>query len=248
MKNIFFIIYLFSCSPALAIECDSKQYAVKAHHRKAYIRADGTSVSESSVKAHCKDRSISSIYFQERIKDERPLNWPHKNEQTSSWSEEEKVRTIEALEDLPKILRADALKGLYRMKRSKDFPNPASFANGTIVLYDSAFEAQRNLSRIIAHELAHQLFMSSTKEQKRDYRLATGWKLEPGPDLIHVYWESRAEGYVEDDGRTSVEEDYANNLEYFIFAPDKLKVTTPMAYEWLKKEYGHKLELKREKK
>ncbi len=60
-------------------------------------------------------------------------------------------------------------------------------------------------------------------------------------------------GYVRSDGvlvkpsYTSPEEDYANNLEYFIYNPDKLKQVTPNAYEWIKKRFGPKLKLKERK-
>lgn len=51
---------------------------------------------------------------------------------------------------------------------------------------------------------------------------------------------------MEEDGKISPTEDYANNLEHFINDPDKLKNKTPLAYEWFKKRFGSKLEKKKE--
>ena len=44
--------------------------------------------------------------------------------------------------------------------------------------------------------------------------------------------------FVSDDGRDSPDEDFANNVEFFLFRPEKLKKTSPGVYDWLKKNYG----------
>ncbi len=54
------------------------------------------------------------------------------------------------------------------------------------------------------------------------------------------YSERRESGYIEPDGMSSANEDYANNLEHFIFNSDKLKKITPSAYDWFSKRYGTK--------
>ena len=41
--------------------------------------------------------------------------------------------------------------------------------------------------------------------------------------------------FVSDDGRDSPDEDFANNVEFFLFRPEKLKKTSPGVYDWLKK-------------
>lgn len=44
------------------------------------------------------------------------------------------------------------------------------------------------------------------------------------------YTERRKSGYIESDGMSSADEDYANNLEHFIYNSDNLKAITPSAY------------------
>ncbi len=64
-------------------------------------------------------------------------------------------------------------------------------------------------------------------------------------------WKSvNANGYregdfVESDGKTSPEEDFANNAEYFLFDPNVLKVKSPKMFEWLLKNLGPKLHLEK---
>jgi hypothetical protein len=71
--------------------------------------------------------------------------------------------------------------------------------------------------------------------------------MELGPDG-KIYWAGRKDGYIEVDGKNSHEEDYANNLEHFLYDPDKLKKVTPSAYDWIKKRFGDSFKLKEEKK
>lgn len=163
-----FCAFIFFCSGiALAAEpvasCPQGQYLVKAHHRSAYVRTDGTQVKASSVKAYCKMHSQSSLYATDRLKNELPHGWQE-------------------------------LK-------------------------------QKN---------------------QLDYGHATGWRYNIENDN-KIYLEGRKSGYIAEDGRTSVEEDYANNLEHFLYSPDKLKKVTPEAYNWFNKAYKD-LKLKERKK
>lgn len=60
--------------------------------------------------------------------------------------------------------------------------------------------------------------------------------------------EHHRNGYTKSDGDFSPEEDYANNLEHFLYSPDRLKKVTPEAYLWLKKRFGEGFKLKERKK
>lgn len=223
--------------------CPPGQYYVREHFRRGHVRSDGAVVRPTSVNAHCKARSQEYEYVAPRLKDPLPDNWPHKKETGSKWIESEKERLIEALEEIPDILRNDHIKGLYRSKKSKDYPNPATSAEGIIVFYDSAFESSHNLGRITAHELSHQNYRDLKESEKQDYRRALRWTAElEGRDYYLV---GRKAGYVEEDGKISPDEDYANNMEYYLYDPDKLKKTTPEAYSWIKNKYGEKLKLKK---
>jgi hypothetical protein len=50
-------------------------------------------------------------------------------------------------------------------------------------------------------------------------------------------------GIVAEDCRVSPEEDFANNIEYFLFDSKTLKEKSPKVFEWLSKKYGDKLKL-----
>lgn len=251
MKYSLIILYgsmLFSLT-AIAAEssCPAGQYRVKEHRRSGYTKSDGTIVRPTTVKSHCKSLTKVVEYLEQRFKKGVPSAWPHKKELGESWTEEEKERLRDALEETPVSLLSGAVEGIYRLKKSKDYPNPASSADGIIVLYDTAFQSSRNLGEIVTHELSHQNYLDLSEKDRQDYRRATGWHLELKPDR-NFYWEGRKVGYIEDDGSFSPEEDYANNLEHFLFGPDRLNKVTPEAYLWIKKRFGENFKLKERKK
>lgn len=251
MKCLIIILYgsvLFGF-PALAANrsCPVGQYRVKEHRRSGYTKSDGTIVRPTMVKSYCKSLTKAAEYLESRFKSGVPSVWPHKKELNGSWTEEEKELLRDALDKIPDSLLSTNIDGFYRLKRSKDYPNPASSADGIIVLYDTAFQSSRNLGEIVTHELSHQNYLDLSEKERQDYRRATGWHLELKPDR-NFYWEGRKEEYIEDDGSFSPQEDYANNLEHFLYSPDKLKKVTPEAYRWLKKRFGENFKLKERKK
>ena len=239
---LLFILLNFTAiqkSLAQKITCGSGEYLVTGHFRKAYIKSDGTSVKATHVVTHCK-KLTSGYDFNKIIKNGLPTEWPHKNEKSQKWSVEEINRLIEAIEALPDYFKSIYLNGIYRLQKSKDFPNPAtSSSNGEIVLYDEAFAKNRNLSQIVTHELAHQLYRKMSESENLDYRMAAGWHTEVDGRKIYIL--PREKGYIEPDGANSAEEDYANNLEYFIHNSDKLKKISPKIYDWFVKKYPNKL-------
>lgn len=164
-----------------------------------------------------------------------PPRWPHKNEKPKVLSEEEKSQVLSAIARLPKRLIKENVK-IYRMEKSKDFPNPATHASGVIVLYDTALRSTR-LERILAHEFAHEHYDQMTSNQKDNYRAATNW-FEHKSIIIN-----RGEGFVKEDGRLSVEEDFSNNVEFFLFEPARLKAVTPKAHQWLSEQFNGKFKL-----
>lgn len=235
---VFLNLAIIKESHAQKITCGVGEYLVTGHFRRAYIKADGTSVKATNVVTHCK-KLTSGYDFNKIIKDGLPTEWPHKSEKTQKWTPEEINRLIEAIEGLPDYLKSIYINGIYRLQKSKDFPNPATNSNkAEIALYDEAFSKNRNLSRIVAHELAHQLYGKMTEDEKLDYRMAAGWHTEV--ESGKVYWLPRVTGYIEPDGIESAEEDYANNLEHFVHNSDKLKEISPKIYNWFYKKYPNK--------
>lgn len=182
MKSLIFSIVVLYCLISHSIECPPKHYVVRGHPRIGYVRSDGTIVSPTTVSTYCKELTYTYEYLQKRFKKGAPKDWPHRVENPGAWSESEKEQMIEALEYLPELLLSDRIEGFYRLKKSKDHPNPASHANGIIIIYDSAFTNPSGLERILAHELMHQSYTDLSEEERRDYRRATGWRFEIEPD------------------------------------------------------------------
>ena len=80
-------------------------------------------------------------------------------------------------------------------------------------------------------------------EKNRDeYRWAANWfaKSKKRKDFF-----GRSDGYVQDDGRVSPDEDFANNVEYLLFDEARLLKKTPQAHRWLKSYFGDKLKIGR---
>jgi len=252
-SSMFLVLLLFLAEAVLAnttpneLLCPTGFYRVRSHPRRGYIRSDGVPVKATNVKTHCKELSAAFNFWKPKLKNGYPPNWPHKQEAESPWTTEEEARIIEALEAIPEELWSEAIKGIYRLKKSKDFPNPGSNGDGLIVLYDSAFDSKRNLARILVHELSHITYKKLSSKDGPDYRRATNWDFETSLGEKY-YWKPRESGYVEEDGKISPEEDFANNVEYFIFMPEKLKEKTPSAYNWIKRYFGDKFKLKGGKK
>jgi hypothetical protein len=174
--------------------------------------------------------------------DSGSVDWPHKTETFKKWTDEEKDRVLEVFDVLPIELQMDTVKSIARAVKSKDHPNPATSAEGIIVLYDNVFDSNKNLARVLGHELAHQLYRDMPLEQKKDYGFAANWfPLDPeGRRYV-----SRKNGFVQDDGRESPEEDYANNIEYYLFEPKTLEKLTPQASRWIETVYRDKFKLRK---
>lgn len=231
------ILQLLFALNSYAQTCASNQYLVSGHYRSGYVRYDGTIVSATNVKSYCKDKSEIHENWYSKFKNKKPRDWPISLEKFKEWKVDEKELLIEILETFPSDLLRQNVFGLYRSYKSKDFPNPATSADGIIVIYDSAFESKSNLRRILSHEFAHQLYIDLSDKDLRDYQYATNWF--PIDDKASRYI-SRKDGFVQDDGRVSPEEDFANNIEFFLNDPNTLKNTTLNAYQWIKSRYGDK--------
>ncbi|MBI2606570.1 MAG: hypothetical protein HYW49_10880 [Deltaproteobacteria bacterium] len=191
-----------------------------------------------SVADYCRSYPASYSHWFPRLKDRRPEGWPYWSETHGKWTEAEKVRALEALSEIPEVLWIDSIDGIYRMGKSISSGNAAAFWNNNITVYDIAFLPESNLPQIVAHELAHAYFANRMSDGVRsEYGLSAGW-IQQNLSKGRVHWLARPTGYVMQDGRESMDEDFANNVEYYLYHPDELKKTTPGAYEWIRKNFG----------
>jgi hypothetical protein len=217
--------------------CGPGRHWVRAYHRRAYTRANGAPVSATDVGAHCADNPPGYAFWQPKIKNGKPSGWPRQREKPKNWTEEEVERVLEALSQMPRELWDGTLRGIYRMARSEDYPNPASSYAGATTVYDTALDPSRNLTRILSHELAHQLYRRFSSLDHDGYLKASNWDELKQSGRPSLYVRGRG-NFVEEDGKLSPNEDFANNVDYYLFQPDRLKTVTPQVYQWIKSRFG----------
>ncbi len=109
-----------------------------------------------------------------------------------------------------------------------------------MVIYDEAIKNKTLLPRVIAHELAHQIFRDFSDSQITAYKLVANWETALNHKGVKVLRTSRKK-FVAPDGDLGPDEDFANNMEYFIFDKNELALKTPRIMEWLDIEYGDKI-------
>lgn len=196
------------------------------------------------VSSYCRSFPTTEIkkFWINQFKDQVSY-WPNPTEEQRKWSEKERLETIAALNRVPLVLW-NKLKGIIRFDRSKDFPNQSSYGGGHIALYDAAFAKGENLTRLCVHELAHALWDESSIEWQESYYDTTGWTVlqrRPGQSPVTI---GRILGYVQTDGKFRPDEDFANNIESYIFERERLIEVTPSAHKWIRDRFGDSLKLR----
>ena len=241
--RLFLLFFYLIPTVSLSSECPIGQHWVKTHKRRAYFRATGDFVKATKVIAHCRNNRTSDTYWQNKFENIGPNEWPHKDEKSKTWEFEEIERVLDAICELPEEIWKKSQLKIFRMAKSKDGLNPATSAEGILVLYDSAFSQKTILSRILAHEFAHEIYNRLNESDAKDYRFVTNWYEFNKDGLRRLI--SRKDGFVTDDGRVSPEEDFSNNLEFFLFEDKNLKSKTPHAYRWFERYFNDKLRLRK---
>ena len=162
-------------------------------------------------------RSPAYNFWATKFKPGRPENWPMvlQEERTTNWQSKDVQDVFWSLDHIPKVLWDPQLRGIYRMNKSKDHPNPGLYWHEQIILYDPAFQNEEYTTQALAHELAHSRFDHFPNERRTSYSKAARVP-----------------------SQESLDEDFARNVELFLFEPEKLKKTNSGAYEWIKKDVG----------
>ena len=188
--------------------------------------------------AHCQKNLPGTETWIDKIRTGFPPRWQIKSEKQKDWTEDEKERVLEALSDLPKNLIINSVDGIYRLKTSGIYNlNPGSQHKHEIVLYDEAFGERQNMARVLAHEFAHELYSQFSDSETDDYNKVADWITRDLPSGRKMIIPNR-DGYVEEDGQDNPGEDFANNIEYYLFNPENLKILSPKVYEWIHAHYG----------
>ena len=190
----------------------------------------------------CKSQKcVPSQYWKKKIQNGRPSKWDLPSETVSAWTEAEKNKLMELLDRLPDQLRAIPFEGFFRMKKSIDMTNPATTASSgkSIVIYDRAFDNPfLSTSRVLVHELGHVIYLGLSEAERRSYQNMMGWKSVRDSD------ETRSGDFVSSRAKDSIDEDFAENLNFLLFEPDVLRAKVPLAFKWLSKKFPGSFKLK----
>ncbi len=254
--SIYFVFttFLFSTTIVAAAQkkkvttpnpCRVGEHWVRAHTQRAYVRGDGTPVSGSFHKAGCQKNPASYAVWNDRLKKGLPPKWEFKKEKSKNWTDDEKEKVLAALSDLPPILVNEIVSGIYRLKTSEKLQeNPGANFQNQIALYDAAFDKNQNVARILGHEFIHLLYQNLTFSEKFDYAKTAEWTGNVWNSLRDTDLTLERNGVVESDSKNSPEEDFANNVEYFLFNSKSLKEKSPKVHDWISKKFGDKLKLR----
>ncbi len=201
----------------------------------------GTFSCPMRCKEFCASKPDNCSVLRSKLKNDRPKNWIPKYEKSKKWTPAETERVLGTLQALPEKLQS-MLKALHRMDSSAFGDNSGKETEEGIVLYDSAFGDKYVLGRVVAHEISHTMFRKLSDTEKSSYFEAAQWRQESAKSRPRVG--RPKETFLSDHGRDSVGEDFAINVEYYLFDPERLKKVTPRVYEWLKARYGDWLHLR----
>lgn len=235
---------------AKPITCPPGEYFVTGGPQSAYTKKDGVPYGASNHVNHCRAYRFSYKTWSKKIKDSRPTKWERTKEKSKKWTQTERKKILDALEILPSILLSDSVVGIHRMIQSSDTKdNPGSNFEGSIAIYDAAFSTSQNLARILSHELAHtqyrQLYDSN---QWLPYASAAEWKPKHNPVTGKYTLVPQREYFTAEDGKISIDEDFSNNIDSFLFDQKPLKTNNPKIYEWIRAHYSDKFKVESEPK
>ena len=217
---------------ASATTCPKGQYLVRTHKRSGYYRANGVYVSPTTVSAYCKryrNYKPAEIHFH-RVKRGGTSRSEYKN-----FSKKEETQIRKVFKKLPKILTGVGKISFYRESRGRYPKNPASanYKNKRITIYDSISE--HDMERVVTHELAHFLYRNLSSEEIDSYLVTAEWKKDLRSGL-KFFTERKV--FVARDGEKYPGEDFANNIEYYLFEKETLKRKNPKIYKWVEKFVG----------
>jgi hypothetical protein len=157
-------------------------------------------------------------------------------------SMEEKNKVTLSLSHLPKDWKPIALKAIVKGSSGWDITSPLNAATSSeefIILYDRAFSASEDLTRVLFHEVVHFLLEEMWSTHFRNFKREFGWS------AIAKEGKYRAGDFVDIDGKLSPEEDFANSIEFFEFEPSSLRRVSPNIFRWVEKNLGQKAKLEK---
>ena len=228
IKYLVAIIFLFislQTAVATVISCSKGQFLVRSHKRLGYYRSDGTYISPTRVSAYCKNY---------RKNQPAELIFPPARKGFKKISKKEMNSIVKAFRKIPHILTGIGKIKIYRQDKDQWYPeNPARVyeEKKEIFLYDII--SQYSMDRVIAHELAHILYNDLPEKIQKSYDTVAEWRDDKSQGTLIKKINNR-KNFVASDGRDSPSEDFANNIEYYLYEKKLFKQKNPQIYKWVK--------------
>ena len=226
----FILLILHLIGNTYSSSCPDGMYQVRGHDRKAHHR-DGHYVQATKVSSYCKhyrNDGPLKLKFRQRM----PQGWSQKKEKFKKCSRKKQNKIAKALSELPPILTNVGHLKIHCAVRSVYPKNPATVAPEAkiIVLYDSVLA--KNMKRIIAHELAHILYDRLSDEEKEELYKVSLWEDDKKK------FSPKRKKFSELDGANDPDEDFANNIEHYLFENKNFQNKFPKIHQWIKKLMG----------
>ncbi len=243
----FTVLILMSCAFSLAVHADKncedwfRSLKLKPGTSECEIKC---SMAKNGMGTFdCTDRCEDFCHFPAKSKCKLEVYWQQKlnakAEPFSRLASRDRRIVERALSKMPRSFRPSKLKAIAMASGNGGIItgySPAVSSDEYIILFPSAFAKPIEIPRILAHELAHFLSQGEWAAQFRDYQRSSGWKSNS----------VREGGFVESDGKSSPEEDFANNIEFYLFERATLKAKSPEILVWLEKNMSSLLKLEKE--
>ncbi len=182
----------------------------------------------------CKEANTGSCSFNRQLVKfhSLPNKWPWSKSKNYKPSEKELDQLDEVLSSLnPSLIKN--IEGFFIIERPSDIfsiGTPASYFEGQLIIYKSAFEDPIKLKNIIVHELGHHLHETTEKKIFLEYK--------------NIFDEKNRK-FLTPASSHSHEEDFATNFEIYILNPTELKTKISTAYLWFNKKIGNKYNLRK---
>jgi hypothetical protein len=225
----YFAFFLFSIS-SLAQECPLGMYQVQGHFRQSHYRNEHY-VSQANISSYCKHyRSEGPLKL--KFRQNQPKAWPKQKEKFKECPIKRQNEIKKNLSELPKILTDVGELKIHCADKSMHDGNPATTATKVkiIVLYDLAFSG--DIKRYLGHELAHILYDRLADDELKELHKVLLW------DEHKKSFHPKRKNFSEEDGSSDPDEDFANNVEHYLFEKESFKIKFPEIYRWIDNFWG----------
>jgi hypothetical protein len=152
----------------------------------------------------------------------------------------ERQQIESALLKMPNVFKPKSLKAIVKssMTDPTSPANQASSSDEFLIVFSALFKNGDQIERVIVHEAVHHLLQSDWLKLFENYKKYVKW---PKSGSLAV----RPGDFVQSDGRDSAEEDFANNIEYYMFATKTLMQISPNIFSWIDQNLASQLKIKK---